>query len=175
MSAYSVPVVCSPLQNQTIQFASANYPHLSGLTLAESKSDGEELQVDILIGADFYWHFLSGDVRRGEKGPVALETKLGWMLSGPVDHAISASTQTNFTNTHALRISADSWNTATEGTGLKKQLSKFWELESIGILPDEESVYDKFKNDIMFKDGRYQVKLPWKEPHPTLPDNYALS
>ena len=26
-----------------------------------------------------------------------------------------------------------------------------------------------------FKNGRYKVSLPWKDSHPTLPDNYMLS
>ena len=42
--------------------------------------------VDILIGADFYWRFVTGHILQGKKsGPVAMETKLGWVLSGPMD------------------------------------------------------------------------------------------
>ena len=48
-------------------------------------------------------------------------------------------------------------------------------LESFGIKSNEPAVYDQFLNDITFDGDRYQVKLPFKENHPPLPDNYQLS
>ena len=48
-------------------------------------------------------------------------------------------------------------------------------LESLGIKSNEPAVYDQFLNDITFDGDRYQVKLPFKENHPPLPDNYQLS
>ena len=47
-------------------------------------------------------------------------------------------------------------------------------MDSIGILPDEGSVYEQFLENICMKDGRYQVQLPGKETHPLLPDNYNI-
>ena len=58
---------------------------------------------------------------------------------------------------------------------LSDQLKDFWELESIGIKPDEESVFDKFLKKTKFNGERYELKLPWKENHRLLPDNYMLS
>ena len=86
VNAYAVPI-CSPLQNQAVNFAASTYQHLSGLLLADSISaDKYEniAEVDVLIGADYYWHFLTGGIKRGESGPTALQTKVGWALSGPV-------------------------------------------------------------------------------------------
>ena len=55
------------------------------LRLADNSHGDEELNIDILIGADFYWHFVSGSVVRGPgSGPIALLTRLGYVLSGPV-------------------------------------------------------------------------------------------
>ena len=51
----------------------------------------------------------------------------------------------------------------------------FWELESLGIKTQEECAYDKFLEDTKFNGDRYEVKLPWKEEHELLPDNYMLS
>ena len=42
------------------------------------------------------------------------------------------------------------------------------------MLEGEQSVYDKFTQQISFKNGRYTVSLPWKESMPCLPDNYML-
>ena len=54
----------------------------------------------------------------------------------------------NLVQTHAMRGD-------TEKMTLEKQLSKFWELESFGISPQENSVYETFKEGIEFLDGWY--------------------
>ena len=51
----------------------------------------------------------------------------------------------------------------------------FWELESIGIKQEENSVLETFKETVTFKNQRYEVGLPWKEAHDALPDNRSLS
>ena len=48
-------------------------------------------------------------------------------------------------------------------------------IESLSIVPNESSVYDDFQQHICFDGQSYAVNLPWKEPHPMLPDNYSLS
>ena len=55
-------------------------------------------------------------------------------------------------------------------------MSKCWELESLGVLNDKPSGYDKFTQKISFNGTRYMyvVNLPWKDSHPCLPDNYAM-
>ncbi len=42
------------------------------------------MEVDLLVGSDYYWELATGRICRGNDGPVAVETKLGWVLSGPV-------------------------------------------------------------------------------------------
>ena len=58
---------------------------------------------------------------------------------------------------------------------LDEQLKSFWDLESLGIVNEEKTLYDEFKERISFHDGRYKVPLPWKEFHEPLEDNYSLS
>ena len=58
---------------------------------------------------------------------------------------------------------------------LDKKLKRFWDLESLGIQPNEATVYDEFENSIQFNGERYEVSLPWKVSHAPLPDNYDLS
>lgn len=36
-------------------------------------------------------------------------------------------------------------------------------------------MYEEFEEKINFENNRYEVHLPWKVPHPILPDNYELS
>ena len=54
-------------------------------------------------------------------------------------------------------------------------LKNFWELESLGILPAEPSVYDNFKQSIKFDDGRYEVCLPWRSEETRPPSNFQLA
>ncbi|CAB4016444.1 Hypothetical predicted protein, partial [Paramuricea clavata] len=177
VSCYVVPVICSPLTHQPVQFASSHYSHLRNLYLADSGSNGQEpSDIDMLIRADFFWHIVSGKVIRGEHGPIAMETKLGYVLSGPVTTPhTSDDIVANFLTTHLLRVDTtepeDSLN-----VDLHSQLKKFWELEAIGVNPNKNPVYEQFKETIEFKDGRYEVCLPWRESHhPVLPDNFELS
>ena len=58
-------------------------PYIQGLQLACGTVNGT-VSVDLLIAADHYWSFFTGRIIRGDpSGPVALETKLGWVLSEP--------------------------------------------------------------------------------------------
>ena len=120
----------------------------------------------------------TGQIRRGEAGPVTIETKLGWVLSGPVCHqtAFPASLVNLMSCTHVLKVATRTMNESLnfEHDQLKQKLARFWHLDSIGILPDEGSVYEQFLENICMKDGRYQVQLPWKETHPLLLDNYNI-
>ena len=174
ITCYTVPTICAPLLHQPVEFAAQNYAHLHGLPLADnSVSSGNVSDIDILIGADSYWQIVTGRVIRGEVGPVATENKLGYILSGPVPRQLShKSTVVNITAIHILKAQAVSIGVEE---GLEHQLARFWELESLGIAPQEKTVYDRFEDTIQFMGGRYEVKMPWKEQHPLLPDNYGLA
>ena len=86
MNALTTPFICSPLQGQEKE----TFPHLFNLDLADEFPE-VEAHVDILIGANVVWRFMSGETRRGGGGggggespnsPIAIATKLGWVLYG---------------------------------------------------------------------------------------------
>ena len=93
------------------------------------------------------------------------------MLSGPTDVSSQQASSVNIVTSHTLKIDAQVELTDR----LDATLKKFWELESLGINSDESSVLENFDDEVSFQNGRYQVSLPWKQPHPILPDNYHLS
>ncbi|XP_028398884.1 uncharacterized protein LOC114522411 [Dendronephthya gigantea] len=82
-----------------------------------------------------------------------------------------SSITTNLVDTHILRIDTPSFQ-EEPNLNLNENLKKFWDLESVGIRYNEPSIYDKFVEDIRFNGTRYEAKLPFKEHHPTIPDNY---
>lgn len=58
-------------------------PYLNKLWFSDVCPREENLEVDLLVGADYMWEFMKGDAVRGERDePVAILTSLGWVLSG---------------------------------------------------------------------------------------------
>ncbi|XP_068670957.1 uncharacterized protein [Montipora foliosa] len=172
IQAYVVPVICGPLTQQSTELTQSSYEHLRDLPLAD-RADGGVLAVSILVGADYYWSLVEGTLVRGAPWePVALATKLGFVLSGPtmvMCDNVHANT-VNLTATHVLKVESSVIN----HDDLAAELKKFWDYESFGIHDDNATLYDKFVNEVEFVEGRYQVRLPFKEDHDLLPDNFAL-
>lgn len=82
VEAFTVPVICKALQNQHVEGV---HPYLNKLWFSDVCPREENLEVDLLVGADYLWEFMKGDVVRGERDePVAILTSLGWVLSGPL-------------------------------------------------------------------------------------------
>ena len=99
-------------------------------------------------------------MRGDPSGPVALETKLGWLLSGPAAvPTLTESCTVNLSATHVLKIES------ADISRVQDDLLKFWDLETLGIRDTETSVHDKFSNEIRFTGERYQVNLPFKDNH----------
>ena len=124
VSTVVVPHICDPVQTQPITPCKDVYQHLSNLDLADSGDSATELQIDVLIGSDHYWRLVTGRVVKGPKGPTAVETKLGWVLSGPAEGEIQENTAVNLVtttqSTHSLRVDASS-----EQESLEDSLRRF--------------------------------------------------
>ena len=84
---YVMPTICEPLVGQSVTACIEQHPHLVGLELADFSSSESSLPVDVLIGSDYYWELVMGSVCRGANGHTAVNTKLGWVLSGPLSHS----------------------------------------------------------------------------------------
>ena len=67
------PEVCT-VQNSHVELA-RKHSHLKSIWFSDVVKSQEELEVDVLIGADYLWMFQTGDTRRGKSGePVAIKT-----------------------------------------------------------------------------------------------------
>ena len=161
LTLFAVPLICEPVTSRPISFCQNDFDHLVGIDLAECPDSCANLEIYVLIGSDQYWELVSGGIRRGNSGPVAICTKLGWVLSGPISSRNHDMPATCFV-THSLGVNDLSQS-------LDDRLRWFWDLESFGIMDPEHSVSDEFVSTIQLVEGRYEVQLPWKEGHPTLP------
>lgn len=169
----AVPLICEPLCGQPIVCAVKQLPELSHLDLADTSTCTDNLNVDILIGCDYYWQIVTGNMVRTAEGPTAIETTFGWVLSGPAKNITClASYNTQLNTSISLRI--DSLPEDSKHVDLEQQLKRFWDLDVLGIQEEEPSLYDKFLAGVSYNGQRYEVKLPWKEFHAPLPDNLDL-
>ena len=66
--ALSFPVICSSLPSRVNV---EEIPQLDGLELADGLQYGDDESIDVLIGVDFYWKIVLGEMKRGESGLVA--------------------------------------------------------------------------------------------------------
>jgi hypothetical protein len=87
---------------------------------------------------------------------------VGWPIGGfDVDEPVTA--QVTFVSSEVRNPLVD--------------ITKFWDLESIGIKYQSRDVHESVISDLKFSGTRYSVGLPWKESHvqDPLPTNYELS
>ncbi|XP_037293643.1 uncharacterized protein LOC119189067 [Manduca sexta] len=122
-------------------------------------------KIDILIGADRFWDLLDEGRFKLPCGPYLQNSKLGWLLSGPIDSKFLRS------NHVVCNISQT----------LDNQLRKFWELEEIqfnddNLTEDERQCEENFmrttKRDV---DGRFSVRMPLKESPDVLGDSFEMA
>ena len=166
LEAFVVPEICS-VQNSHVELARREYPHLKNIWFSDACKSDKQLEIDVLIGSDYLWYFQTGITERGKLGePVAIETQLGWVLSGPLkmpnlDQVTVA--QVNFVGQ------------GNDLSSLEKNVERLWSFEGLGIVEKDDKVHEEFLDGITFTGSRYSVKLPWKEGRDRLPDNYLNS
>ena len=168
ISALSFLTICSALSSR---INVSHYPHLNGLHLADCSNPQDSIDVR-LIGSDYYWDFVTTEIVRGELGPTAINSKFGWLLSGPTESVTSA--ETTVTNLIISGTSDHLFDQTQEP--LTGTLKRFWETESIGIKEESEisGSSDCFNENVRFSGRRYEVQLSWKENQPTVPSDYEL-
>jgi len=128
----------------------------------------DEMVIDVFVGADYLWHLQKGCTIRGNfDEPVAVETELGWVLSGPMKGQDTCS-GVHFNQVNFVASSVKEQESLED-------VRRLWNLETLGIREISDQVHESFENNISFSGSRYSVSLPWKEGHPELPANYGTS
>ncbi|XP_011685182.1 PREDICTED: uncharacterized protein LOC105448357 [Wasmannia auropunctata] len=132
----------------------SEWTHLSSLKLADANPTSAE-PIDVLIGADLYSSIILDGVRKGAAHqPIAQNSHLGWVLSGP-----TANPSSPYSRIQAHHCS------------LEQDIQKFWEIEEVPqasiFSPDERKYEEHFvRTHSRAPDGRYVVRLPFREGPP---------
>lgn len=137
---------------QNLRVHKKDWNHLQGLTLADPYY-AYPGRIDMIIGADLYPAILSDGIVKGpELSPIAQNTKLGWVLAGPI--STSRESLIVVTNLHS-------------NLDLHKQLQTFWELEEVPkekpFSKEDLKCEEIFKSTCVKVNNRYQISLPFKE------------
>ena len=149
--ALVTPIICPPLSNNV---------QLTEIPL-EFKALNVADPVDILIGNDHYAQVIIGNTKKSnDEQWMAIESKFGWLLSGPTPKMIQEKTF----STVCQIINAG----PTEDDNLNETFKKFWEVSKV---PEEfgeddaTGVQKHFQDTIIFNQdtNRYNVRLPWKD------------
>ena len=148
LNAYIIDL-CHPIQSGCINLSAM--PHTKGLKFAENYSKGEPKVIDILVGFDFLYQFLTDEVCWGPRGtPVALGTHFGWVLHGPY----------TWRNLKPLGATAQVFHVQRVEDPADKCLERFSDLELVGVAPSELEMETWPEPKVV--EGRYEVELPWK-------------
>ena len=80
---------------------------------------------------------MSGDSIKGDQGPTAVNSKFVWLLSGPMyDQSSSSVVSSNLIISGGVNSMLE-----VQDDELVESLKKFWESESIGIIPEDQSLH----------------------------------
>ncbi|KMQ84755.1 gag-pol polyprotein precursor, partial [Lasius niger] len=162
MTAYILPKLTDTIPSCNLE--KRNWPHLKGLQLADKEFTSSK-SIDIIIGADFYAHIIErGLVKGDENSPIAQETKLGWIISGPSGSSMTLNKRQGY------HVSLN--------RELHDLISRFWEFEEIpttssSILPVEAQDCEQHFMATHSRDdeGRYIVRLPFRQSEKNLGDS----
>ncbi|KPJ16510.1 hypothetical protein RR48_08101 [Papilio machaon] len=148
-----VPNITGTVPSKEIKLHNLKLP--LNITLADPEFY-EPSEIDILIGADVFWDIIgSQQIKLGPCLPTLQDSKLGWLISGPVGVACSkGKVICNFTQ-----------------SDLHETMKKFWEVEELpassknNSLSLEEQLCETHfvQNTTRLSSGRFSVKMPFKE------------
>ena len=184
ISALSYPVICSHISSDVDV---SEFPHLRGLRLADSPIKQGE-RIDLLIGMNYYHQIVTGEIVKGKSGPVAVTSKLGWLLSGPYNSNSNSSSNvmSNLVlDSYPQRLTVSDielqGGSTTKDLELHTAVKDFWKHEAMDVEEIVESVASEAVQksnefDIQLKDKRYELSLPWRSDfsNECLSDNYQM-
>lgn len=168
ISVLIVPFIAAPLKN-SVRTSINNFQHLQGLELAHPVTSEDNFQISVLIGADFYWTFVEDKIVRGY-GPTAQQSKLGYLLSGPIHQVPPQHFTMNGFHVAVMKLTVEDPN-----------FQQFWSLEETGTSQHTKQEMDEaFLRNYQAtcisqgQDGTYTARFPWKSDHPYLPSNFTV-
>ena len=97
-----VPKICPNIKGQSVKQELKKRDFIKALKLADT-SMSPECSIDMLIGLDIYWDFVTGEAKHCQgENLVAVNSIFGWLISGPIEQENDKTV--TLTATHMLKI-----------------------------------------------------------------------
>nr|XP_042897565.1 uncharacterized protein LOC122269298 [Parasteatoda tepidariorum] len=150
----------------------ASMAHKKKFKLADPNDTLQDMPIEVLIGADFYWTVVNSEIPfRLSETIVLIPSIFGWILSGSRSHTSVAS----LSSVHNISI--------TSPYILDDQVRKFWDLDTLGIkaMQDKEmsirnsEILEDFRSSYEVLENRRVVRLPWKKDVTLSSNNYHVA
>ena len=164
--------ICTPVTSQILNL-SKTYPHLNNIKLEDSNTDDKNSAIVILVRDDFCWDIVLEGFIRGKSGPVVLNTKVGYVLSGPIENSHQDESNSVFL-THVMIMQGEIIHSYDRIKISKIFISKT-DIDPNDIL-DEDFDYERFIDEqIKFKteQKRFEIDFSFKYYHDLFADNYT--
>lgn len=148
----------------------SRWRHLAFLELP----DVHEGRVELLIGQDAPDALIPREVlSSSEDAPYAVRTVLGWTLNGP----LSPDPSTGLCASASVNFASGSHS------DLSYQLERFWAVDSVPTRNSDDSrwsmddkrVIELWQKSIVYKNGHYELPIPFKREIPNLPLNISMA
>ncbi|XP_029167976.1 uncharacterized protein LOC114938272 [Nylanderia fulva] len=172
VDALVLPKLTSYLPPARVEYT--QWPHIQGLELADPNFATPE-KIDLILSVTVHAQILKDGIRRGNIGePIAQETTLGWVLSGPLSNDNQKTNAMENNSVIGLQCSLDS--------ELLELLQRFWTQEEIApasqiSMSPEESQCEEHFNMTHSRDvnGRFVVRLPLKKSVSEFGDSRSIA
>lgn len=166
VDAIVVKDLCAPLTGQSL--TPELFESLRGFDLADTYCENnEQKQIDVLVGLDFYYKIISGQINRHKSGLVVVSSIFGGILAGETGTVCAGETSKTALFTHTYGVGVEPVHDE-----LAAALNRFWDVESLSV-SNEGKVAVPDRVCASHNGDRYEVGLPWLEENPLLYDNYA--
>lgn len=166
--AHTVSGLVLPKQNVNLKEVKRRFPHLRDLPVAELGLE----EPTIMLGLDNLHIFAPLESRIGQPGePIAVKTKLGWTVYGPLQKNQMATVHVNF---HMID--------PVSNQELHDVMRAQYCLEESGVMPSgvPESHEDQRAREILRTTtvrigDRFETGLLWRHDERRFPDNYGMA
>ncbi|KAF0751198.1 Uncharacterized protein FWK35_00016915, partial [Aphis craccivora] len=168
ISCLILPRLTNDIPSQVIDPKRINVP--DNIVLADNAYNKPQ-KIDMLLGNELFFDLMRpGQIKTTSAGPTIQETRLGWIIAGPIPKCKNNTDRENITLLSEIVIN-----------NLEDQISKFWRLETVSNNKNnytmEEKACQAYFNQTVRQgvDGKFIVKLPFKIEIKELGNSYPAA
>ena len=128
-----VEKICNPIQSHELDISESTKMRLNEFDFVGTDHTDDYILIEVLIGLDYYWSIIMGVVIRTSSEPVAIASKFGYILSGPIEDRKFSNVTTSACAPPITKSMKNVMTIDLKPDEFTKSLNKFWDTKSLGI------------------------------------------